>query len=133
MTSQVSKQEANCRNARRSTGPRTEAGKARSRRNAMRHGLACVSADPNVGREILQLTRAIAAGSGDSCRLHWARMAAEAEYELRRSSAAAIAIMDSTGLGRQGAEPSTMVQQLLSLERYHSRAHVRKKRALLML
>ena len=32
--------EANRRNARNSTGPRTEAGKERSRRNALRHGLA---------------------------------------------------------------------------------------------
>lgn len=32
--------EANRRNAQRSTGPRTEAGKAVSRRNALRHGLA---------------------------------------------------------------------------------------------
>lgn len=32
--------EANRRNSQRSTGPRTEAGKARSRRNALRHGLA---------------------------------------------------------------------------------------------
>jgi hypothetical protein len=31
--------EANRRNARKSTGPRTEAGKARARRNAIRHGL----------------------------------------------------------------------------------------------
>jgi hypothetical protein len=31
--------EANRENARRSTGPRTEEGKRRSRRNAVRHGL----------------------------------------------------------------------------------------------
>jgi hypothetical protein len=31
---------ANRRNARRSTGPRSAAGKARARRNAFRHGLA---------------------------------------------------------------------------------------------
>src|ERR1700704_2799417 len=32
--------EANRRNAQRSTGPKTEEGKRRSRRNAMRHGLS---------------------------------------------------------------------------------------------
>src|SRR6516164_2317033 len=35
--------EANRRNALRSTGPRTEAGKLQSRRNAVRHGLAAVT------------------------------------------------------------------------------------------
>lgn len=35
---------ANRRNASRSTGPRSEAGKARSARNSLRHGLAAASA-----------------------------------------------------------------------------------------
>jgi hypothetical protein len=36
--------EANRRNARKSTGPRTEAGKERARRNAIRHGLTAETA-----------------------------------------------------------------------------------------
>ena len=40
MTSSPAKIAANRRNARRSTGPRSAAGKARARRNAFRHGLA---------------------------------------------------------------------------------------------
>src|SRR5215472_11307748 len=35
----VAKLEANRRNAQKSTGPTTEAGKARSRRNALKHGV----------------------------------------------------------------------------------------------
>ena len=38
--------EANRRNARRSTGPRTEAGKARSRLNALKHGKRAVAVLP---------------------------------------------------------------------------------------
>jgi hypothetical protein len=41
--------ESNRRNAARSTGPKTEAGKARSRANATRHGLAGESADVEMG------------------------------------------------------------------------------------
>jgi hypothetical protein len=41
------KDDANRANARRSTGPRTAAGKARASRNAVRHGLSVsVLADP---------------------------------------------------------------------------------------
>ena len=40
---------ANRENAKRSTGPKTEAGKARSRRNALRHGLSRPISGPTDG------------------------------------------------------------------------------------
>ena len=53
---------ANRRNARFSTGPRSLAGKMRSRRNAFRHGLAmAVTADLGFGDQIAALTAALVA------------------------------------------------------------------------
>jgi Ni/Co efflux regulator RcnB len=43
------KRRANQRNAQRSTGPRTQAGKARSKQNAWKHGLAVpISVQPHL-------------------------------------------------------------------------------------
>jgi hypothetical protein len=75
--------EANRRNATRSTGPRTSAGKAASRLNARWHGLATpLGWEPGISREIEHLAVEIA---GARCELiDLARRVAEAELELRR-------------------------------------------------
>ncbi|MFK4401909.1 hypothetical protein [Bradyrhizobium elkanii] len=49
--------EANRNNAKRSTGPKTEKGKARSSRNALRHGLSRPRPHDDAGFEVL--TRAL--------------------------------------------------------------------------
>jgi hypothetical protein len=52
---------ANRANARRSTGPRTASGRARSARNAFRHGLAVpVMAIPELNREVMALAHRLA-------------------------------------------------------------------------
>ncbi len=73
---------ANRANARRSTGPRTAAGRARSSRNATRHGLSVSAlADPRLSNEVLALAHAIAAAGGS---FEAAVVAAEATFALRR-------------------------------------------------
>jgi hypothetical protein len=81
---------ANRTNAKRSTGPRTEAGKAAARLNARRHGLATsLRLELGADEEIEQLVRAIAGDAGkqaesESDLVALARRIAEAELDLRR-------------------------------------------------
>jgi hypothetical protein len=74
---------ANRRNARRSTGPRTSAGKAAFRLNARWHGLATpLRWEPGMSQEIEYLARQITGARFEL--LDLARRVAEAELELRR-------------------------------------------------
>jgi hypothetical protein len=53
----VRKQEANRRNAQKSTGPRTPAGRARASRNALKHGLAAAGRDPGHASRVSELVQ----------------------------------------------------------------------------
>jgi hypothetical protein len=74
---------ANRRNAKKSSGPRSADGKARSRRNALSHGLSIASrAIPAFQQDVILLARALSpAGEeiGDA-----ALIAADAEIDLLR-------------------------------------------------
>jgi hypothetical protein len=74
---------ANRRNALRSTGPRTDEGKASSRRNALEHGLSIpVSRDPAVTGEMEAMAAAFAPLLDNSHEA--ARLVAEMELQLVR-------------------------------------------------
>ena len=76
---------ANRANARRSTGPKTLAGKSAASRNALRNGLAIpVTVDPSLADEVERLARMIAGEGANSCRLERARRVAEAQIDLLR-------------------------------------------------
>ncbi len=77
---------ANRQNAKKSTGPRTRAGKDRVSHNALRHGLATdLALDPLWTPQIDVIAGAIAGSqAGESTVLDAARMAAAAELELIR-------------------------------------------------
>jgi hypothetical protein len=77
---------ANQRNAQRSTGPRSRRGKARTSRNAYRHGLAAFAVlwTGPLAPDLERLADAIAGPAPDPCRRHFANLAAEADLELRR-------------------------------------------------
>jgi hypothetical protein len=69
---------ANRRNARRSTGPRTAAGKRKVARNALRHGLSIAVADPAVTAEVARMTAALAGANAAPRRVALVRPIAEA-------------------------------------------------------
>ena len=76
---------ANRANARASTGPKTADGRARSIRNAHRHGLSLpVLADPASSQEVEELAREIAGPSANAEIHELACRIAEAQIDLRR-------------------------------------------------
>jgi hypothetical protein len=76
---------ANRANAVLSTGPRSQEGKAKSRHNARRHGLASsLQLEPDAEKEVERLAHAIAGEEADDELLGLAREVAEAEIVLRR-------------------------------------------------
>jgi hypothetical protein len=77
---------ANRRNAQKSTGPRSAAGKNRASRSAFRHGLSCsIGSNAAFAKELDRLTSEIAGDSKDAATLQHARAAAEGELDLARA------------------------------------------------
>jgi hypothetical protein len=133
---------ANRRNARQSTGPRSTKGKGRSKQNAFWHGMAVrLPTTSAVDRDVERLASAIAGANPDLCRWHFAKIAAEAELELRRVRAVRLSLLaagnsaDVTALDADhGTCTSTaMLLNLPSLDRYEQRALSRRNRALRLL
>jgi len=73
---------ANRQNARRSTGPRTRAGKRRSSGNALTHGLSSIAAGGSA--EVEALARCLVGHDADPDRVELARDVARAHLDLLR-------------------------------------------------
>jgi hypothetical protein len=86
---------ANRRNARKSAGPRSGAGKKRASRNAYRHGLTLsISSTAEYAKQLETLVRKIVGDSEDAVMLERARALAHAELELARVRRAKVALID---------------------------------------
>jgi hypothetical protein len=122
---------ANRKNAKKSTGPRSAAGRATSRHNARRHGLATgIGSDPAFRDDIEILAKLLAGGRENFG--EFAREAAEAHLDLtriRRIRAGLFARMRFFDAAST-EDLRALAEQFARLERYERRAFSRRKRAL---
>jgi hypothetical protein len=96
------KRAANRRNAQRSTGPRTVAGKKNSRQNALRHGLSGrLGKDPEQDPRIEGLAQLIAGAQASTNELHYARIVAECTFQIARIRYLRAGLMEPTTRERE--------------------------------
>jgi hypothetical protein len=87
--------DANRRNARHSTGPRSSAAKKRTGQNAYRHGLTLsLMSSAAFAKQVDELARKIAGESPNPIALEFARTAAHAELDLARARQAKVAVIN---------------------------------------
>ena len=76
--------EANRRNARKSTGPKTRRGKSRSSRNSFRHGLESFDDNEEAGRKRIRLMNLLVRPGADEAEWHQAGIVADCLIRLSR-------------------------------------------------
>jgi hypothetical protein len=125
---------ANRKNAKKSTGPRSDAGREASRRNARRHGLAIeIGTDPAFQDDLAKLAKALSLSNGLQNVNERAREAAGAELDLLRIRKIRASLFETLSLVANDATSGSLAElndKLAKLERYERRAFSRRKRAL---
>jgi hypothetical protein len=115
---------ANRVNAKKSTGPKTAAGRLKSSRNALRHGLSLpVQFD---GETAAAIARALASNPSDEEQLAASTDVAQAQLELLRIRAVRAELMVMFDLASGNLE---QLQRLAALDRYERFAHAKRRRA----
>ena len=107
---------ANLRNARKSTGPRSGAGRKRASGNAYRHGLSLnITSTAAVAKQLDKLARKIAGDSQDAIVLERARAIAQAELELARVRRAKVALIERASAFGELDPPQLTVTQMIRI------------------
>jgi hypothetical protein len=124
---------ANRSNAKKSTGPRSNAGRQASRRNALRHGLAIdIRTDPAYSDDIEQLAKILSRARGRQNISDNARDAAEAVLDLFRIRKVRSFLFETLYFPDNASQDclSELNDKLAKLKRYERRAFSRRNRAL---
>jgi predicted DNA-binding ribbon-helix-helix protein len=120
---------ANRNNAKKSTGPRSQAGREASRRNARRHGLAiAIRTDPAFQDDLEKLAKALSLSRGMQNVDERAREAAGAELDLLRIRKIRAFLFET--LSATLSNLAEVNDKLAKLERYERSAFSRRNRAL---
>jgi hypothetical protein len=107
---------ANRRNARKSTGPRSGAGRKRASRNAYRHGLTLnITSTAAFAKQLNKLARKIAGDTKDAITLERARAVAHAELDLARVRRAKVALIERASAFGELDPPRLTVTQVIRL------------------
>lgn len=119
--------EANRANAKRSTGPRTAAGKMKSSRNAFWHGLSVpLVLDPLTASKVEEIARKLMPPDATKEELDWAFTLAGTQVQLLRIREIRSEILSRVDLGRVDVE---VLQMLVPLDRYERYARTTERRA----
>jgi hypothetical protein len=118
---------ANRANAKRSTGPKTVAGRLKSSRNAFRHGLSA-QLQPNIAvtERVDAMARLLVGSSADEEQRFAATEMAKAQLELLRIRATRASILAEVDLATGNLQ---QLQRLAALDRYERYAHTKRRRA----
>ena len=118
---------ANRANAKRSTGPKTAAGRSKSSRNAHRHGLSCpLQLDPVASAKAGAIAHRLVGEQASEERLNSAAEFALAQLELLRIRTARAELMATFEIGSVDAQ---RLRRLLALDRYERSAVGRRRGA----
>ena len=116
--------QANRKNAKRSTGPKTAAGRARSRRNALRHGLSLpLTLDTEMAAKADRIRQSLVAEQAKPTQVVAAIGFAQAQLDLLRIRAVRRQMMAVPDLV---SGDLTHLRRLVALDRYERRALARR-------
>ena len=123
--SDTARARASRRNGRKSTGPKTRAGKQRAAGHARTHGLNLpVLHDPALSHQVEVLASKFVGTDADSRRYELACRIAEAQVDVMRVRQARLPLLE------QVETDSDALAQLVRLDRYERRALSRRKSAI---